>query len=124
MEDISNFYVKFEGPGGHPDFMPDEVESDDPTGAIVQKWEMILFTQKGEVFGRPNMGADLESKLWKTKFPAEKIKSDLQEQIATYIPELQSGDYTLAVYIMAGTHRDIGVVELTVNGKAVTAAFV
>jgi hypothetical protein len=67
---------------------------------VIQKWEMVIFTEKGEVFGEPNLGADLSHYLHETRLSAESIKESLNDQISYFIPELNGIDYTLEVEIL------------------------
>jgi hypothetical protein len=92
--DFSDFYIKYPG---HPSFNDVSLIQDDIVLVIVQKVEMILFTNKGEVFGDRNFGADLELLLHETKVSAEYVKKILKEQFMEYIPELNSIPYDLNV---------------------------
>ena len=77
-----DFYI---GYPGHPRFRDPELIEDDVIRVIVQKYEMILFTNKGEVFGEPNLGADLYELLHETRLSAESIQSDIISQINRYL---------------------------------------
>lgn len=91
---FTDFYIKYQG---HPKFTPLEVVEDEIINVIVQKIEMILFTNKGELLGDPNFGADLEIFLHQTLVSADFVKRQIDEQIVIYIPELISIGYTLDV---------------------------
>lgn len=91
---FTDFYI---GYPGHPRFKESALIEDDVVRVIVQKYEMILFTNKGEVFGDPNFGANLEELLHETKLSAETIESEINGQIASYIAEIKGLDYTLTV---------------------------
>ena len=58
---------------------------------------MIVFTNKGEVFGDPEFGADLPKLLFETKVSATNVENDIRDQISTYIPEIKSIPYELSV---------------------------
>ena len=91
---FTDFYL---GYPGHPRFRNRALIEDEVLRVIVQKWEMILFTNKGEVFVDLNFGGDLPKYLFETKLSAESIEDDLREQIGGYIEELKGIDYTLKV---------------------------
>ncbi len=91
---FSDFYIAYPG---HPRFVDKELIEDEVVRVIVQKYEMIVFTNKGEVFGDPNFGADLPKLLFETKVSAKVVEDDIRDQIATYIPELKSITYELSV---------------------------
>ena len=92
--DFSDFYIEYPG---HPRFRDLRIIEDDVVRIILQKWEMILFTNKGEVFFNPGFGGDLERLLNETRLSAETIESDLNGQISSYISELNGVPYTLKV---------------------------
>ena len=99
---FSDFYL---GYPGHPRFRDKELIEDDVIAVIVQKWEMILFTNKGEVFGDPEFGGDLYYYLHETRLSADSIKSDLEGQISSHIPEISGIPYTLEVSIFEDPER-------------------
>lgn len=92
--DFTDFYIAYPG---HPNFVDSQLIEDDLVRVIVQKYEMILFTNKGEVLGLTEMGGDLQKLLHETRLSAETIENDLRGQISTYIPELTDIGYTLKV---------------------------
>ena len=51
-----DFYI---GYPGHPRFKNLELIEDDIVRVIIQKYEMVIFTNKGELLGDPNFGATL-----------------------------------------------------------------
>jgi hypothetical protein len=92
--DFTDFYIEYPG---HPRFRDLQIIEDDVVRIILQKWEMILFTNKGELFFEPNFGGDLEKLLNEPRLSAETIESDLKGQISSYISELNTVPYTLRV---------------------------
>jgi len=96
MADI-NFIDFYIGYPGHPRFREPEIIEDDVIRVIIQKYEMILFTNKGELLGEPNLGANLHNLLHETRLSAEAIEEDINSQIELYIPEIQEIEYELKV---------------------------
>ena len=92
--DFTDFYIEYPG---HPRFRDLQIIEDDVVRVILQKWEMILFTNKGELFFEPAFGGDLEKLLHETRLSAETIESDLKGQVNSYISELTGIPYTLKV---------------------------
>jgi hypothetical protein len=92
--DFTDFYIEYPG---HPRFRDLQIIEDDVVRIILQKWEMILFTNKGELFFNPNFGGDLEKLLHETRLSSETIENDLKGQINSYISELNAVPYTLKV---------------------------
>ena len=85
--------------------MINELIEDDILSVILQKYEMVLFTNKGEVLGDPNFGANLLELLHQTKVSDTYVKSIINEQIALYIPELIDINYNLDVVFTQDPQR-------------------
>lgn len=100
--DFSDFYILYPG---HPRFNDTQIIEDDLVRVIIQKWEMIIFTNRGELFFDPNFGGDLPKYLHETRLSAETIEGELRGQISVYIPELESTTYTLQVNIYEDPER-------------------
>jgi hypothetical protein len=115
-----DFYIHYPG---HPDYIPLELIEDDVVKVIIQKYEMILFTNKGEVLGEPNFGGDLTLLLHETKLSAESIQGDLMAQIADYIPEIDILAYELTVnfYDDPERYQEYMEINFTINGYEVYA---
>ncbi len=92
--DFKDFYIKYKG---HPKYVSNELIEDDIINVIVQKYEMVLFTNKGEVLGLPDFGADLMLLLNETRVSASYVEELIVKQISTYIPELDNMNYSLKV---------------------------
>lgn len=99
---FKDFYIKYKG---HPSFSDMELIEDDVIRVIVQKYEMIIFTNKGDLLGDPNFGADLPNLLYETKLSAEFIEGDIKAQIADYIPEVDNISYDLKVEFFEDPER-------------------
>ena len=100
--DFTDFYILYPG---HPRFTDVKIIEDDVISVIIQKWQMILFTNKGDVFGSPNFGGNLVELLHDTRLSAEVIQGDLGQQILSYIPEITGLPYTLKVNIYEDPER-------------------
>jgi hypothetical protein len=120
LKDIKDLVIRYPG---HPKYEPGRIVEDDDVEAIVQKLEMILFTNKGEVLGDIDMGANLEYYLWQTNITTGNLKSKIEEQIETYIPELISLGYTFEVVLYEGTLRDILYLNFVIKGYNIEFVF-
>lgn len=118
-EDISNLYTKYPG---HPTYVTGLIETNDVVDVVIQKLEMILFTNKGET-SDPGFGADMERLLWSTNLASESIKSELISQISKYVQELNTSMYEVTVELYEGTTRDIGIVTINISGSDIVAFF-
>lgn len=92
--DFTDFYIEYPG---HPRFNDTQIIEDDLVRVVVQKWEMVIFTNRGELFCEPDFGGDLTKFLHETRLSAETIEGELRGQIKKYIPELESITYELKV---------------------------
>ena len=102
MANFTDFYL---GYPGHPRFRDKALIEDDTIRVIVQKWEMILFTNKGEVFGDLGFGGDLPYYLHQTRLSEKSIEDDLKGQVSAYISELKGVPYMLKVSFFEDPER-------------------
>jgi hypothetical protein len=92
--DFRDFYIGYET---HPRFQVNKIVTDDLIRVIIQKFETIIFTNKGDLLGDPNFGGDLERLLYETKISASAVRSLIIDQINLYISELKNINYSLSV---------------------------
>jgi len=120
--DYNDFYIRYKG---HPTFSPYELIEDELVRVIVMKVEMILFTDKGEVIGQPNFGADLNTFLHETKVSADFVKRQIIEQLTIYVPELTTVEYSLEVQFMENpeSYSDMMFIDFKVRDTEINAYF-
>lgn len=92
MFDFKDFYILYDG---HPKYNSSETEEDDIMQMIIQKYEVIIFTNQGEVYGEPDLGANLESLIFETTVSAEYVQKVINDQIIQYIPEISGVNYEI-----------------------------
>ncbi len=119
-EDISDIYIKAPG---DPDYKEDKLENTTFIDTVISKIYMILLTNKGDIFGDIEFGADIPKYLWKTKFSASSIQDEIYDQFNKYIPELSPSDYKLNVYILPGNIQDIGIIQIDLGVAFVNTLF-
>jgi hypothetical protein len=98
--DFTDFYILSPD---NPNYVSYEMIEDEVIKVIIQKYEMMLFTNKGEVLGMPDFGADLLILLYETKVSGDSVKQSIIEQIGAYIPELLNTNFTLDVVFTQDT---------------------
>jgi hypothetical protein len=120
--DFTDFYVLYRG---HPRYTTGEINESEVINVIIQKYEVMLFTNKGEVLGDPNFGANLLDILYQTKVSSQFVKSKIEEQIQIYIPELSGIDYSLNVAFVQDPERfqDIMFVNLRFSDRDIYSQF-
>jgi hypothetical protein len=118
-----NFIDFYIGYPGHPRFRDPEVIEDDIVRVIIQKYEMIVFTNKGEVFGDPNFGADLVKLLHETKISNRAVEAEIRAQIADYIPEIEGIEFNVEVEFFdhPDRHLEYMIIYFTIAGYQVYA---
>lgn len=100
--DFSDLYILYKG---HPRYDSSKIIEDDVIAVILQKWQMICFTNKGDLFFQPEFGGNLQYYLHETRLSETSIREDLNQQIQVYIPELSTLPYTLEVNIFEDPER-------------------
>ena len=108
---------------GHQKYIEGKIVENDLMEVIVQKLEMVLFTNTTEVYGTESLGADLEYFLWGTRISNEIIKSKIVRQITLYIPELNLIKYDINLKIYPGEIRDILDINIIVKGYNLSFIF-
>ena len=92
--DFKDHYI---GYLGHPKFIVNKIIEDDVIRVIIQKYEMLLFTNKGELLGDSDFGCDLQKLLFETRIAKSGVRIIIIDQINKYIPEIEKTNYFLDV---------------------------
>ena len=100
----------------HPKYRSNKIIEEEPIEIIVQKLEMILYTNNDDMLDNINIGANLEYWLWNTSVSNEILKSKIITQINQYIPELNIIGYELDLKLFNGEVRDILELNFIING--------
>lgn len=118
--DFKDHYI---GYNGHPRFIVNKIIEDDVIRVIVQKYEMILFTNKGELLGDPNFGCDLPKILFQTRISSQNVKRIIQRQIEEYISEISNTTYQLDVNIVNDPERfqEVMIIDFKISDIVVNA---
>lgn len=112
VKDIREFYITWKG---HPKYNDNIIIVDEQIRLIVNKIEMVLFTNKGDSIADYNFGADLEFFLWQTTVSTDYIRSIIIEQFNQYIPELERYNYSIDLTMTEGDFKDILLINITIN---------
>ena len=121
LEDVSDLYIKYER---HPLYDEEAFEVSSIRDFVVNMIEVILFTNKGDVLGQPELGASLEELVWSSNMDANRIEREIAEQMYKFIPALKSNDYTINVEFVEGDFRDICHVVINLFGTTIAARFI
>lgn len=119
---IQDFTIRWDG---HQKYKKGKIIENEALEVIIQKLEMILFTNKNEVFGQDSLGfgADLEKYLWQTKVSGDLIKTKIVDQINQWLQELVIMGYEINIDIYEGTFRDIMEINFIIKGYNISFVF-
>ena len=118
--DFKDHYIGYKG---HPRFIINKIVEDDVIRVIIQKYEMLLFTNKGELLGDPDFGCDLPKLLFQTKVSADGVRKIVIQQIRKYIPELSTTNFQLEASFFQDpeNYQDVMIVDFTLSDYEVKA---
>ena len=118
--DFTDFYILYQG---QPKYDSTELIEDELIRVIVQKYQMVIFTNKGEVLGDPDFGANLEEILFEFRVSEDYVKGKIQEQIETYIPEMLGSAYNLQIVFVQDPEnfQDMMFINLTIADYDIVA---
>ena len=118
--DFTDFYILYQG---QPKYDSTELIEDELIRVIVQKYQMVIFTNKGEVLGDPDFGSNLEEILFEFRVSEDYVKGKILEQIETYIPEMLGSSYNLQIVFVQDPERfqDMMFINLTIADYDIVA---
>lgn len=99
-----------------PRFSNDELEMSSDLDIFLSEIEMILLTNKTEILGEPDFGASLDAQLHSFNFSAGKIKGEIERQIDEYATLSKQFNWRIDVNFVKGTLRDIGIIDVYIEG--------
>jgi hypothetical protein len=112
VSDHKDFYIRNKN---HPLYEENKVIEDELINVIVQKLEMLIYSNNGDLYGEPLYGSDLEYYLWMTTVPASDIQKKLNKKISVYIPELLDIGYDLKIELFEGALMDTMKLSFRIN---------
>ena len=71
---------------GDPNYDPTKLQSDSRIATLLAQLDVILFTRKGEVLGKPGLGCNLEDLVYTLSYNDSQIKNEIEQQLALYVP--------------------------------------
>lgn len=76
-------------------FNDKKLEEDNSKECLLNKIRMILYSNRGEVLGAPEIGLNLEEHLFDFNAPLEFIRTKFYAQLSKYVPEVK--DYKIDI---------------------------
>ena len=122
VEDFKDLVIRRRN---HPKYRSTKIIENDAIEVVVQKLEMILFTNTKEILGQDgiNLGANLEFYLWNTNVSNDILKSKVAQQINAFVPELNIIGYTFELKLFEGTVKDILELDFVIQGYNINFIF-
>lgn len=99
-----------------PNYRQGFIENNDQLDMFLTQIEMALVTNKTEVLGDYSFGGSLEQLIHTFNFNATQIKSEITRLITGYCTLSQKFTYTVEVSFYKGTQRDVGLIDIIVDG--------
>lgn len=101
-----------------PFFKEGILEVNDELQMVIGQIKMMLFTNRGEVLGAPDFGANLEEQLFTLNLNEYSLKSVLRDQVLKFIPLSTKYQIDFDVKFSRGTVRDICIIDVLINNVA------
>lgn len=102
---------------GDPNYDKNGVDVENELSQLLIQIETILFTNKGDVLGDSNFGADLEKMIYSFSLNEFELKRAIEDQIEMYCPLARKYDTKVDVEFSRGEVRDIAQLNITVDSK-------
>lgn len=115
------FYVRADG---DPNFDPYKVHSESEIAQVITQIETLLFTNKGEVLGEPNLGVNLEDLVYTLNYNESMINSLINQQINQYVPLAGKYNVQIETSFYKGTVRDIAQINISIDSKYQVGVYV
>jgi len=112
--DFKDFYVMYKG---NPYYEGDKIEEDSVIRVIIQKYYNLLFTNKGDVLGDPEFGANLEELLYETGLDDVSVRQVIIDQLEIYIPEIFGTSFDIGVVFVEDpyNYQEMMFINLTIS---------
>lgn len=98
-----------------PNYKPGVIEVSDDLEMFIQQIEMVLMTERGEILGEPDFGANLEYYIHSLNINGGRIEKLVTEQIIKYCTLSSKFPFIVSVSFYQGELRDIGLLEVEID---------
>ena len=109
-----DFYVRVKG---DPNYDPYKVHSESELAQLIGQLETMLFTNKGDVMGDPEFGANLEDLVYALNYNESQIQQVIDDQVDKYIPLARKYKLQTTVEFYKGNVRDIAKIDIIIDSK-------
>lgn len=109
-----DFYVRVKG---DPNYDANKVHSESELAQLIGQIETMLFTNKGDVLGDPEFGANLEDLIYSLTYNESQIAAVIETQMDRYIPLADKYNVQTTVEFYRGEVRDIAQINIEIDSK-------
>ena len=99
-----------------PGYNPNRLITSNALEALLTKIRMIIFTRRGEVLGVPELGLNLEERLFELNANTSQLKKAFYDQLAGFVPEAGLYNIEIEVNFQPGEVRDICFIDIYIDG--------
>ena len=94
-----------------------KIEEDSSKEILLNKIRMILYTNKGEILGAPDLGLDLEDNLFNFNMPIDFITQKFYAQLAKYVPEVVDFKIDIDYDVVSNVNSKIVNIYISINNN-------
>jgi phage baseplate assembly protein W len=109
-----DFYVRTKG---DPNYDKTKIHSESELAQLIGQLETMLFTNRGEVMGEPEFGANLNDLVYSLNYNEGQIQNVIDDQVEKYIPLAKKYNLQTTVQFYKGNVRDIAKIDITIDSK-------
>jgi hypothetical protein len=103
-----------------PNFDYSQLVVEDGVANFVQYIEMLLTTSKGEVFGDPEFGCNLEAYVWNQTISTGSIMTEINREILLHAPESCGNiPFEIEISFHKGDIFDTMIVDIIIDSRKV-----
>ena len=116
-----DFYVRVKG---DPNYDQTKVHSESELSQLIGQIETMLFTNKGDVLGEPQFGANLEDLVYSLSYNESQIAAVIETQMEIYVPLAVKYNVQTTVEFYKGNIRDIAQINIEIDSKCQVGVYV
>ena len=114
MELLQDIYIRDRNDSR---YNPNRLEVKNKLEALISKIKMILLTNKGEVYGFPDFGMDLEKYLFEETVNKMELTQDFYAMLGKYVPEISEYNIDFDVEIRTSGSYFVAYLNIYLNGN-------
>lgn len=92
------------------------IEEIDPIEELISQIKMILYTNKGDVLGKPELGLDLERLLFEYNIDSGWIERDLYNQIQSFVSNEEGYPIEIQVDVITDNNQRMLRIDIIIAG--------